>query len=272
MRILSAENYKMRKNRALKTLTVIAAAFAFFVGYAMQYASGAVSSGDVTGPNVTVTAEAVQQLSGYVGMRAMFQVAQLYQIIGILCAVFAGIFVVSEFDKGTIRNALSAGTSRTSWFFGKVYSLAIVTLWLTVVSGVVFTLTVAGFAGWGQSQFDNVAGSVIVMFLMTLLQSLAYSSIFLVIGFVMRSVAGTVGFGIAIIALESAVATLLSLLKISFINTITDNFLANINNKLCSWSGSLFTWDFGKLAIPAAIVIVVTMAISYFTFLKKDVK
>ncbi|MCL2352744.1 MAG: ABC transporter permease [Firmicutes bacterium] len=269
MRTISAENYKLIKSSMLKIMSVICAAVCALAGYAVSTLSGAAIN--TQGLN-DQAAQTVETLSNFSGFAAMFSFTQLSQIITILCAVFAGMYIVSEFDRGTVRNALSTGTSRTSWFLGKVYSQSVVTLWFTVETAVIFILTTAVFQGWGQPPMDNAAGNFAVFFLMALLQALGYSAIFLTIAFVIRGVGGTVGIGIAIIVLEQFLTLILQAFHSDILNRVSDNLLYSIYAQMNSWGGPVLTGKFAALAIPAAAVLAATLAIAYATFLKRDVK
>ncbi|MCL2461845.1 MAG: ABC transporter permease [Defluviitaleaceae bacterium] len=272
MRTISAENYKMRKSAQLKIMTVIGAAFALLMAFLLNYIQSMMAGVPEMGGQM---GQAVDSLNYFSGLKAMFSITQLSQIITILTAVFAGTYIVNEFDKGTVRNALASGMSRTSWFFGKVYAMAAVTVWLVVVTDLVFILAGAAFAGWGAMDIGNIAGNFVLYFLMALLQSLAYSSIFLVIAFVIRGVGGTVGLGIAIYLVEQLAAQILPALNNNFLTKVANNLLYSINAAMRTWFmnyGSVFNADFAKLGITGIIVIVVTLAIAFITFQKRDVK
>lgn len=265
MNIISAENYKMRKDRSLKVLFIICVVFFVFFGFAMK------TMLDISSPGPT---DGGVFGSGIAGMTSPFLFSQFYNLITICCAVFAGASIVGEFEKGTIRNALTTGTGKASYYLSKLYSQLLSCKCLMLVSIIIFMASMTFFVGWGSFGGSNYPLTLFVFLLALLFQLFAYSSIFTMLAFLLRSTGGVIGLGIGYIMFESLIAQLLLLPNIALLDEISAKMPYSIIMGLASYveNDAVLTGDFLFTLVPAVIIIVITTAIGMFTFVKRDVK
>jgi hypothetical protein len=104
--ILNAEFYKLRFNIGLKLLPPAAVLMSLAIMGFMIFASdGAVAEGK---------AFAVTDIFGFepAGRFGAMALAALSNIYGFSAALFAGLFIATEFSQGTIQNTLCVGASR----------------------------------------------------------------------------------------------------------------------------------------------------------------
>lgn len=270
MNIISAENYKMRKDLSLKILTVICALGFFGFGFLMKVML------DMSGDMIAAEADIVASLFPVAlsGKNSIFLLPQFYNIITICCGIFAGTYIVGEFDKGTIRNALTTGTSKVSYYFAKLYTQVIFCLFLTLVSVLAFGASLTLFVGWNAPFEGNYALSLLAFTGMMFLQFFSYTALFQMIAFLIRNVGGVIGICVAWVTLESLIVQLLAMTNISFLNKIAECLPYSALASLTRFAGNntLLTADFAKFAIPAVIIIIVAIPIGLINFIKRDIK
>lgn len=127
-----------------------------------------------------------------------------FQIILILvCVVICG-FYAGEYKNGLIRNALTAGVSRTKVFFAKFIMAMSVSAAVYLVVSAIY-ITVYGIAGgWG----DLNGGVFIGFWLLVFLQFLATAALVFMFSILTKSTGATIGITIGLTFFFSILASL----------------------------------------------------------------
>lgn len=175
-------------------------------------------------------------------------------------AVIVSGFIASEFESGVIHNALSSGVKRSHYFAAKVtaifgvsvliYLIGVSTLCIFKSMSIGFDPAGKMFSDYGLKVLAYTAGALILI--------LAYISVFIFIAYLLREAVLTFVASVAIIIVE---------------------LLAKINGPLrTAWStisfiesDNILSWDFARLFIPCACLLVVSLAASYVLFAARDV-
>ncbi|MDR1326452.1 MAG: ABC transporter permease, partial [Treponema sp.] len=189
--ILNAELYKLKSNIGLKLLPLAAVVMPLVVVGFMRFVSGGAT---VEGEAYTVTDVFGFEPAGYLGAGALSTLSNLY---GFIAAVFAGLFISTEFSQGTIRNALCIGVSRTKVYVSKLaVSAALLALCMflscgTFIAG--FTVTY-GFGGGADFLRDTLT-----VFCMQFLYHFTYTGIGCLLAFLIPNIVITVAIGVIIV-------------------------------------------------------------------------
>lgn len=124
--------------------------------------------------------------------------------ITLLTTIFLSMFIPSEFAFGTIKNMASRGINRASIYFSK--------LTIGIFTSVVYTIFVslcgfiAGSIMWGVGEFKSDEGlQLLEMFGLFILAEICLQSVFIMIGFLVRHMGGTVAINLGIYMIISQV-------------------------------------------------------------------
>ena len=200
--ILDAELFKLKSNIGFKLLPPAAIIMTLVtIGFMLFVSSGATVEGEA----FTVTDIFGFEPEGYLGARALVTLSNLY---GFIAAVFAGLFISTEFSQGTIRNALCTGISRTKVYLSKLIVSALLLLLCLFLSFVTF---IAGFTViYG---FGNSAGFLrdsIIVFMLQFLYHSVYAGISCFLAFLIPNIVITVAAGIIIVVTSGVVVDICS--------------------------------------------------------------
>jgi ABC-2 type transport system permease protein len=204
-RILNAEFYKLKSNIGFKLLplaavimTVVAIGFMFFVS----------SGATVEGERFTVTDVFGFEPAGRLGAKALATLSNLY---GFIAAVFAGLFISTEFSQGTIRNALCIGTSRTKAYLSKLtVSAAVLALCMALscaafIAG--FTLT---YSFGGTTAIGGFWRDTLTVFALQFLYHFTYAATGCLLAFLIPNIVITVAIGIITVVASGVVVEICS--------------------------------------------------------------
>lgn len=115
-------------------------------------------------------------------------VSQGYCVL--LSAIFASIFVASDFVNGTIKNIMSRGVSRIKFYLSKFIVCACVTAFFVISSLIVGALM--GTLIWGFDPLGTAdAWGIVSLVLSQTFLSICYTSLFVFMAFAIRSGGGT---------------------------------------------------------------------------------
>jgi len=275
--ILSAEFFKLRKERVTKIVFVINLLLA--VGLSLMMALMAYHFGeDILG----VVQEAEQGMMLGADVEAMFAAEAVnapatalmlfFQHIAVLVTILAGVFICGEFDTGTIRNTLAVGKCRVKYYLAKVITAFIAAMIMAIIATAIYAAVFAAY--FGLEVPEGYAVSLLWLFGANVLIYLTYTSLFVMLAFVFRSMVATLVVSIAFVTLAEAM--LLMLLDASFMERFA--FISNIfpyHNLMVfvnSFSEGHDMQAWLTAAAICALTVVVTTVIGAFTFAKRDVK
>lgn len=257
MNIIAMENFKMFKDKSIRILLTVSIICFFGLGILMKLGS------ETDGASIVIT-----------GMTAPYSIVSFITFVIFFCGIIAGTNVVSDFDRGTIRNALSTGTSKVSYYLSKLYTMFLSCFILTVASTVIFTISVTIFVGWNGDISGYYILNLLVFYVVLLLHLFSYCSLFVMIAFLIRNVGGVLAITMLCTGIESIIIMILTLPNISFLNIIAENMPSIVISSLLQFveADMVMTLDFAMKAIPALIIIAITISVGIMSFHKTDIK
>jgi ABC-2 type transport system permease protein len=195
--ILNAEFYKLKSNIGLKLLPLAAVIMTLVTVGFMLFVSGGAT---VEGEAFTVTDVFGFEPAGRLGAGALATLSNLY---GFIAAVFAGLFISTEFTQGTIRNALCTGVSRTKLYLSKLAVCAAVLALCMALSCAAFIASFTATYGFGSGA--GFVRDTATVFLMQFLYHFTYAAIGCLLAFLIPNMVITVAIGICIVVASGVV-------------------------------------------------------------------
>lgn len=184
--------------------------------------------------------------------------------IPVFQAIFITMLITSEYNTGTIKDSVSLGFGRIKIYMSKLITVSVGSILMMLVAVLTTAITsIFSFGIYGSFSMYELF-LLTRMFLIQFLLYAAYSSIFLMIAFLIKNIGGTMAFSI-----------FFSLIIGSLVSVFGDSHLGRI----------FLTMNFPPTAMPhpqaADIKIAIAAALSYiilcsgiggFTFKKQDIK
>jgi ABC-2 type transport system permease protein len=258
--ILSAELFKLKSNIGFKLLPLAAVIMPLVTIGFMLFVSGGAT---VEGEAFTVTDVFGFEPAGHLGAGALATLSNLY---GFIAAVFAGLFISTEFSQGTIRNALCVGVSRTKVYFSKLAVSAVLLAFCMFLSCVTF---IAGFTlTYGFGNGANFLQDSLTIFFMQFLYHFTYAGIGCLLAFLIPNIVITVATGIIIVVASGVVVEICTAFDVlnGIAPFIPQYYVTRIN-------GELHNPLFLAMGAAASIVFVVVTAIAgCMLFKRQDIK
>lgn len=180
--LLAHELFKLKKN---KTMYIV-----FFLAFAFSLILAVLT--------IAVPEEIGGKITGSEGLSLAVGGNQLWFI---MCAVIISSIVVTEYQRGIIRNTVMSGNQRYKIYLTK-YIVSIVSAIVMFTMVVIVSTVAASIAnGWG----DITVGKFILMYLHVLLQYAAVIAVILLIADLTRSPGAALGTNIALILVFSLI-------------------------------------------------------------------
>jgi ABC-2 type transport system permease protein len=198
-----------------------------------------------------------------VGAGALAVLSNLY---GFTAAVFAGLFISTEFSRGTIRNALCIGISRTKYYLAKLAVSAALLALCMLLSCVTF---IAGFtAAYGFGTGAGFLRDTLTVFFMQFLYHFTYAGIACLLAFLIPNIVITAAVGIIIVVASGVLVAICSAFDAlnGIAPFIPQYYVTRLNDEL---RNPLF------LAMGAAVSIgfvTLTTAVGCALFKRQDIK
>jgi ABC-type transport system involved in multi-copper enzyme maturation permease subunit len=258
--LLNAEFYKLKSNIALKLLPLAAVVMTIVtVGFMFFVSSGATVEGEA----FTVTDVFGFEPAGRLGAGALVTLTSLY---GFIAAVFAGLFISTEFSQGTIRNALCVGVSRTKLYLAKLAVSATVLALCMLLSCLTF---IAGFTiAYGFGSGGDFLRDTAILFTMQFLYHLTYVGIGCLLAFLIPNIVITVSAGILIVVSSGVVLEICS--AFDALNNIAPLIPQYYVTRL---NGALHNTPFLITGAAVSVVFVVGTAVAgCMLFKRQDIK
>lgn len=203
------------------------------------------------------------------GATGILMVEKMAAWILLAFAAFACFYIGEEFQNGTIRNTLSLGRNRMTYYVSKLLvTLLITTLGVVLITGLAMIAYTLAF-GFGEVEgIKNYGNYVLKVFPVLLLLILATLSVPVALTFITRS---------------TSVSLLLSFLYImgtAFVPGVFANQRLGISNRWFTETWLMYT-DFAqqatysqapKMILVSLVTIVVSSALGMFIFQKSDIK
>ena len=224
--IFNAEFFKLKFNIGFKLLPAAAVVMSLVaIGFMLFVSSGATVEGEA----FTVTDVFGFEPAGHLGARALAALSNCY---GFIAAVFAGLFISTEFGQGTIRNALCIGVSRTKIYLSKLAVSASLLALCMFLSCITFIAGFTAVYGFGTST-DFLRDSGII-FVLQFLYHFTYAGIGCLFAFLIPNIVLTVAIGIIIVVASGVVVDICSAFDVlnGIAPFIPQYYVTRLNNEL----------------------------------------
>jgi ABC-2 type transport system permease protein len=258
--ILNADFYKLKSNIGLKLLPLAAVAMPLVTVGFMLFVSGGAT---VEGESFTVTDIFAFEPAGHLGARALAILSNLY---GFIAAIFAGLFISTEFSQGTIRNALCAGFSRTKVYLSKLAVSAVLLALCMFLSCVTF---ISGFTvTYGFGNGADFLRDTLTVFLMQFLYHFTYAGIGCLLAFLIPNIVITVAIGIIVVVASGVVVDICNAFDAlnGIAPFIPQYYVTRLNEEL---HNPLFL---AMGAVVSVVFVAVTAAVGCLLFKRQDIK
>ena len=151
----------------------------------------------------------------------------------IVFAIFASLFVCSDYTNGTLKNVIARGYGRVPIYASKyIVSLIAATIY-TIFCWIAGFLSGTAFWGVGSLLENDTAWSFISILLLQLLAVYAYTSMFFLISALLKKTGGAIAVGIVaplvIIMIISMIDALLHNESFSILDYWLDNCFVNVS-------------------------------------------
>lgn len=290
LRLLTAELFKLYKNKTFKVLFIVSIFLGIFTMIMTSSVMEKILESSMQGMSQEETSQIMEQLSssnegqiitpGSMGMqivakdplnpttREVFHSAFGSGLIEVLLGIFIAAFMAKEYSDKTIKNALSYGKKRYEFYISKfiimIIGIAIILLALTVIPTVGNAIT----NGWGETFKVSQIGDILRTYGATLITSASVASIMMIIAILVKSNGGTIGITIGIFTLFP--------MLISFLygkNKVFDTIyeLTPFYTNRVSMSIYATGEDIVKAVIIALITIIIFLCIGVHVFKKQDI-
>lgn len=226
---------------------------------------------DANGDPVVTQQEKDQLIALFDGMNkeslmASGSVASIELFVMIIVCIFVG----KDFSNGTMRLAISRGTSRVNAFFSKWTSMAILvtaySIFALVVCGILYSFKRGAFTG-------QDFGILMRCFFLEWLVNLSTMSIFLMIAFLCRSSGSSLGVSIGLyIVLEIALSIISTVTELSGGNTDWMMFMPLQQMSVASSSATYSATELCAVIIMPIFYTLASIGVALGTFLKRDIK
>ncbi|UOO38412.1 hypothetical protein IZU99_03930 [Oscillospiraceae bacterium CM] len=140
----------------------------------------------------TTGREGVQSVKGYTLMYKVISSGGV-EVFEIVAIIFVALFIASGFRQGNIKSEISFGYKRVSIYLSKLLSSMVGVV--GIVASSMLTGLVAGtaFFGFGSPVGNDVIIGLIRAFILVMLVSLAFCSIYVLISFVLKEPGAIIG-------------------------------------------------------------------------------
>lgn len=140
----------------------------------------------------TTGREGVQSVKGYTLMYKVISNGGV-EVFEIVTIVFVALFIATGFRQGTIRSEISYGYKRSSIYFSKLFSSMVGVAGIIVSSMLTGLAAGTAFFGSGSPVDAEVAVGLVRSFLLVVLVSLAFCSLYVLISFVFKEPGAIIG-------------------------------------------------------------------------------
>ncbi|BED92448.1 MAG: ABC transporter permease [Candidatus Paraimprobicoccus trichonymphae] len=216
----------------------------------------------------------ISEIGEFFGFNGIGSIAPGLIAVNIFFIILASMFVPSEFSFGTIKNIVSRGISRTKIYISKLLISWFLVLFYSILSAMAAFSLGAYYWGVGDFSAQNVVLGIFRMLGLYLLSAMAFQSMFVMIGFLVRHTGGTVSTSLGIVIVLPIV---INFVKVFFTKTFKiENF-----NPEKYWVGSIIDeitkMDVTQEAITRGILVscvylVLFTLIGIYSFNKRDIK
>jgi ABC-2 type transport system permease protein len=215
--LLSAEFYKLRKNRAGLIMVLVNIGIALVIAGTIVFVANFLAEEirNIMGGDPEAV-EAIEYMGVSMGTMESIMLAPTgknsiadafiisYQQIVICLGIMAGFSIAGEFEGGTVRNILSVGRRRASYYLSKlaaVFSFGVV---LALVTTLIHFTVITGFFGVGEVA-DGYTNSFLLLAASQFMLYLTYTSLFVFLAFLFRNTGLAIVMSVAFVIAEEIV-------------------------------------------------------------------
>lgn len=203
------------------------------------------------------------------GKRAFASSVLDIALIMVLGSIFAGLFIGTDFVNRTINQEITAGNSRLSVFFSKVFVLFIATEILMLIYPITSSIINTTLNGWGETFNISTLVYILRTVIIRMVLDARCLSLWIFFAFLFKDVAKTMGVSMLTFVLGVFLLTSISqksvIIKNIYDLTVHSQARVIVNNVLTS--NQLI-----NIFVSNFIVIFVLLGTSYLLFRKVELK
>jgi ABC-2 type transport system permease protein len=240
--LLKLEIYKLKRNKAFWLISAID----IFVGLIYVMKNGSL-----------VGIKAFQS--------SMYDIATLM----VLGAIFAGLFIGTDFTDRNINQGIVAGYSRIKILFSKVIILFLATEIIMILYPITSVIVNSALNGWGETFNMDTAIYILRTIFLRLIVDSSCISLWVLLAFLFKDILKTVSVSIFIFMMGSGCIITLSK-KVDFMKEIY-NLTANGQARILV-NKTLSLYQITNIMVSNLIIVLVLLSISYLLFRRAELK
>lgn len=186
----------------------------------------------------------------------------------LLVGIFIAAFLAKEYSDKTIKNALSYGKKRSSFYLAKFMTILI---GIAIILACLVTIPTIGSGilnGWGETFKVSQIGSMITTFIAALIANASMAAIIMIIAIAVKSNGGTIGISAGLFILIPSISSFLYGINKIFdkIYEVTPFYNIQLATSIYASNGDLF-----KSVIISLITIVLALLAGNEIFKMQDI-
>jgi len=266
IKLLNYERKRLLRTKSFWIVLTVAAIFTVFSLLMMKNSDLFMSA---IGVDMILTGEiedVIDEPIRLLGVDALISCAG--NLLITLLPMFISIFVASEFSKGTLKNVISKGYSKTKVYFSKLIACCLASTTIIAVVAIINTLLATTF--WGFSEGSIVWIKLISILSVKLLSFYALVSLSVFIAMTVRSSVGAIAINIGVVQFTPALLTSIAVIIRKEINLFVKYELSTVIIRLSDYK-MVEQHEITSALIISLIYIVITCIIGNIIFLRRDI-
>lgn len=250
--LIKAELFKLRKDRAFRTLVLIIAILSLAYPLLYYFDSSSEGSPQMTG---------AQFLFNFITGNNL--------IIKFSVAVLAGFFIASEYSTGVMKTIASSGNERAKLFAAKLIGFSFGAMIISLVFPIVSTIEVSLLSGYGHLPEGATSSFIPRALGLTLLYTTAFASMGALFTVVLTDSGKTIGFSMVFFLMIDTILVGIGT-KIPFFTTLYDYSIFKLSGHI--GKPSLESGEIPALLIVPLLTIVVLGLLGILVYRRKEIK
>ena len=129
----------------------------------------------------------LMQETHVLGQNSIIKLGEGMSMHALWIAAFAGFFIASEFQNGTIRNVIALGKDRTHILLSKIFSACIAVVAILAINGIVAIIGLTAAFGFGDMTIGEFSRLSVWSFFMQVIYHSTYAAVFTMLAFLSKN-------------------------------------------------------------------------------------
>ncbi len=271
--LLSADLYTVKKSKAVFVMILLGAAISIAFVFMLKFVVMNLPASEIgQGSNKVVMGWSLSKFDAY-KFNALYLANQVFgngDIIPLLIAIFVCMFVTGEFAHGTIRNILTIGCKKSTFYLSKLIIVCAASVDI-MLSTVITTFIAGGFVfGFGTDTRINGIIDFLGILAVQAFLHMAFASLFLMIALLVKNVGGSIAISMCTVLFLSIAFAITSSTAFKSGQIISSWWLST--NIAALTAPSLTTGTIVKAVFVGFLFIAITTTLGMSIFTRQDVK